>query len=31
LPFYNDQHRPVHFHSFAELEDIWVDRNDNFD
>ncbi|KAJ6441645.1 pre-mRNA processing splicing factor 8 [Purpureocillium lavendulum] len=31
LPFYNDHHRPVHFHSFAELEDIWVDRNDNFD
>ncbi|KAI9147967.1 pre-mRNA-splicing factor spp42 [Paramyrothecium foliicola] len=26
LPFYSDQHRPVHFHSFAELEDIWVDR-----
>lgn len=30
LPFYNDQHRPIHFHSFAELEDIWVDRSDNF-
>lgn len=30
LPFYNDQHRPIHFHSFAELEDIWVDRTDNF-
>ncbi|CAJ0540561.1 Ff.00g076120.m01.CDS01 [Fusarium sp. VM40] len=30
LPFYSDQHRPVHFHSFAELEDIWVDRSDNF-
>ncbi|KZL77253.1 pre-mRNA-splicing factor spp42 [Colletotrichum tofieldiae] len=30
LPFYSDQHRPVHFHSFAELEDIWVDRTDNF-
>jgi pre-mRNA-processing factor 8 len=29
-PFYSDQHRPVHFHSFAELEDIWVDRSDNF-
>ncbi|KAL6850854.1 pre-mRNA-splicing factor 8 [Amphichorda felina] len=29
-PFYSDQHRPVHFHSFAELEDIWVDRQDNF-
>jgi len=30
LPFYADEHRPVHFHSFAELEDIWVDRSDNF-
>ncbi|KAM0236868.1 hypothetical protein ACHAPO_004910 [Fusarium lateritium] len=30
LPFYSDQHRSVHFHSFAELEDIWVDRSDNF-
>ncbi|KAH6708123.1 hypothetical protein VD0002_g5478 [Verticillium dahliae] len=30
LPFYSDQHRPIHFHSFAELEDIWVDRQDNF-
>jgi pre-mRNA-processing factor 8 len=30
MPFYSDQHRPIHFHSFAELEDIWVDRNDNF-
>lgn len=30
LPFYSDHHRPVHFHSFAELEDIWVDRSDNF-
>ncbi|TQV94230.1 pre-mRNA processing splicing factor 8 [Cordyceps javanica] len=30
LPFYSDQHRPVHFHSFAELEDIGVDRSDNF-
>lgn len=30
LPFYGDHHRPVHFHSFAELEDIWVDRSDNF-
>ncbi|GKU15308.1 unnamed protein product [Fusarium langsethiae] len=30
LPFYSDQHRAVHFHSFAELEDIWVDRTDNF-
>lgn len=30
LPFYSDQHRTVHFDSFAELEDIWVDRTDNF-
>lgn len=30
LPFYSDQHRPVHFQSFAELEDIWVDRDDSF-
>ncbi|EGU84841.1 pre-mRNA-splicing factor spp42 [Fusarium oxysporum f. sp. conglutinans race 2 54008] len=30
LPFYSDQHRPVHFVNFAELEDIWVDRSDNF-
>ncbi|KAI9849388.1 MAG: pre-mRNA-splicing factor 8 [Thelocarpon superellum] len=30
LPFYSDQHRPLHFQNFAELEDIWVDRNDNF-
>ncbi|KAL2155807.1 hypothetical protein VTH82DRAFT_549 [Thermothelomyces myriococcoides] len=30
LPFYNDQHRPIHFSSFNELEDIWVDRQDNF-
>lgn len=31
LPFYSGEHRPVHFHSFAELEDIWVDRNDNLE
>ncbi|KAI9773075.1 MAG: pre-mRNA-splicing factor 8 [Geoglossum simile] len=30
LPFYNEQHRPLHFQNFAELEDIWVDRSDNF-
>ncbi|KAI0200706.1 pre-mRNA processing splicing factor 8 [Astrocystis sublimbata] len=30
LPFYSDQHRPLHFQNFAELEDIAVDRNDNF-
>ncbi|KAI9670175.1 MAG: pre-mRNA-splicing factor 8 [Alyxoria varia] len=28
--FYEDAHRPVHFQSFAELEDVWVDRADNF-
>ncbi|MCJ1248855.1 pre-mRNA-splicing factor 8 [Trapelia coarctata] len=31
LPFYADQHRPLHFQNFAELEDIWVDRQDNFE
>ncbi|WEW58909.1 pre-mRNA-splicing factor 8 [Emydomyces testavorans] len=30
LRFYDDQHRPLHFQNFAELEDIWVDRADNF-
>ena len=30
LPFYAEQHRPLHFQNFAELEDIWVDRQDNF-
>ncbi|KAK1749368.1 NUC071 domain-containing protein [Echria macrotheca] len=30
MPFYSDQHRPIHFSSFNELEDIWVDRQDNF-
>lgn len=30
LPFYTDQHRPLHFQNFAELEDIGVDRSDNF-
>ncbi|KIH90499.1 pre-mRNA-processing factor 8 [Sporothrix brasiliensis 5110] len=29
-PFYSDQHRPLHFQNFAELEDIWVDRDDSF-
>jgi len=29
-PFYSDTHRPLHFQNFAQLEDIWVDRNDNF-
>ncbi|KAJ6264576.1 hypothetical protein Dda_0723 [Drechslerella dactyloides] len=31
LPFYNDLHRPLHFQNFNELEDLWVDRNDNFE
>ncbi|KAI9750840.1 MAG: Pre-mRNA-processing-splicing factor 8 [Chaenotheca gracillima] len=30
LPFYNEHHRPLHFQNFAELEDIWVDRSDEF-
>lgn len=30
LPFYSDQHRPLHFQNFAELEDLWADRDDNF-
>lgn len=29
--FYDDLHRPLHFMSFAELEDIWVDRENNFE
>ncbi|MCJ1311065.1 pre-mRNA-splicing factor 8 [Agyrium rufum] len=31
MPFYAEQHRPLHFQNFAELEDIWVDRSDNFE
>lgn len=30
LRFYDDVHRPLHFQNFAELEDVWVDRSDNF-
>ncbi|KAI0480267.1 pre-mRNA processing splicing factor 8 [Xylariaceae sp. FL0804] len=30
MPFYCDQHRPLHFQNFAELEDLGVDRSDNF-
>ncbi|KAI1331062.1 pre-mRNA processing splicing factor 8 [Xylariaceae sp. FL0255] len=30
MPFYSDQHRPLHFQNFAELEDIGVDRDDSF-
>ncbi|KAB2574538.1 putative pre-mrna processing splicing factor 8 protein [Lasiodiplodia theobromae] len=29
--FYDDIHRPLHFMSFAELEDIWVDRENQFE
>lgn len=28
--FYDDRHRPIHFSSFNELEDIWADREDAF-
>ena len=30
VAFYADVHRPLHFQNFAELEDVWVDRTDNF-
>ncbi|KAI9051597.1 hypothetical protein LZ554_004641 [Drepanopeziza brunnea f. sp. 'monogermtubi'] len=30
LPFYSEQHRPIHFQSFAEMEDLWADHDDNF-
>jgi pre-mRNA-processing factor 8 len=29
--FYDSIHRPVHFHNFAELEDVWVDRENQFE
>ncbi|KAF2789766.1 PROCN-domain-containing protein [Melanomma pulvis-pyrius CBS 109.77] len=29
--FYNDLHRPLHFHNFSELEDAWVDRENQFE
>ena len=29
--FYDGVHRPVHFHNFAELEDVWVDRENQFE
>jgi pre-mRNA-processing factor 8 len=28
--FYDDRHRPIHFSSFNELEDMWADREDAF-
>lgn len=31
LGYYADLHRPLHFQNFTELEDIWVDRSDNFE
>lgn len=30
ISFYSDQHRPEHFHDFTEMEEIGVDRTDNF-
>ncbi|KAI0127853.1 pre-mRNA-splicing factor spp42 [Xylariales sp. AK1849] len=30
LGFYADVHRPLHFQNFAELEDVGVDREDQF-
>ncbi|RMZ73013.1 pre-mrna-processing-splicing factor 8 [Pyrenophora seminiperda CCB06] len=29
--FYDAVHRPLHFHNFAELEDVWVDRENQFE
>ncbi|KAL2886667.1 Pre-mRNA-processing-splicing factor 8 [Ceratocystis lukuohia] len=29
-PFYSEDHRPIHFHDFSQLEDVGVDRDDNF-
>ena len=29
--FYDDIHRPLHFMNFAELEDVWVDRENTFE
>ncbi|KAF2465352.1 pre-mRNA processing splicing factor 8 [Lindgomyces ingoldianus] len=29
--FYDSIHRPLHYHTFAELEDVWVDRDNQFD
>ncbi|KAH7355675.1 NUC071 domain-containing protein [Pyrenochaeta sp. MPI-SDFR-AT-0127] len=29
--FYDPVHRPVHFGNFAELEDVWVDRDNQFE
>ncbi|KAF3051224.1 pre-mRNA-splicing factor 8 [Didymella keratinophila] len=29
--FYDSIHRPIHFSNFAELEDVWVDRENQFE
>jgi pre-mRNA-processing factor 8 len=29
--FYDGIHRPLHFYTFAELEDVWVDRENTFE
>jgi pre-mRNA-processing factor 8 len=29
--FYDSVHRPAHFDSFAQLEDVWVDRENEFE
>ncbi|KAF2186658.1 pre-mRNA processing splicing factor 8 [Zopfia rhizophila CBS 207.26] len=29
--FYDGVHRPLHFMNFAELEDVWVDRENQFE
>jgi pre-mRNA-processing factor 8 len=29
--FYDAIHRPLHFQNFAELEDVWVDRENQFE
>ncbi|KAF2263056.1 pre-mRNA processing splicing factor 8 [Lojkania enalia] len=29
--FYDSIHRPLHFSNFAELEDVWVDRENQFE
>ncbi|KAF2197078.1 pre-mRNA processing splicing factor 8 [Delitschia confertaspora ATCC 74209] len=29
--FYDGIHRPLHFQNFAELEDVWVDRENQFE
>lgn len=31
VKFYDPVHRPVHFGNFAELEDVWVDRDNQFE